>query len=50
MEIDVDGVIIAVDELDELLCVIALRHAYQPVEASDPVVSMYDEITSAEAL
>ena len=50
VEVDIDRVVVALDELDELLCVIALWHAHQPVEASDPVVGMYDEVTSAEAL
>ena len=50
VEIDIDRVVVAVDELDELLHVIPLRHAHQPVEAPDPVVRMYDEVATAEAL
>ena len=50
VEVDIDRVVVAVDELDELLHVIPLRHAHQPVEAPDPVVRMYDEVATAEAL
>ena len=50
MQVDIDGVIVAVDELDELLHVVALRHAHQAVEAPDTVVSVDDEVATAEAL
>ena len=50
MEIDVDGVIIAVDELDELLGTPLLLHRHQPIEAADTMVSMYDEVSPLEAL
>ena len=42
MEIDVDGVIIAVDELDELLSASLLLHRHQTIEASDTMVCVYD--------
>ena len=50
MQVDIDGVIVAVDELDELLHVIALRHTHQAVEAPDTVVGVDDEVATAEAL
>ena len=50
MEIDVDGVIIAVDELDELLGTPLLLHRHQPIEAADTMVGMYDEVSPLEAL
>ena len=50
MQVDIDGVIVAVDELDELLHVVTLRHTHQAVEAPDTVVSVDDEVATAEAL
>ena len=50
MEIDVDGVVIAVDELDELLSASLLLHRHQPIEASDTMVCVYDEVSPLEAL
>ena len=50
MQVDIDGVIVAVDELDELLHVVALRHTHQAVEAPDTVVGVDDEVATAEAL
>ena len=50
MQVDIDGVIVAVDELDELLHVVALGHTHQAVEAPDTVVGVDDEVTTAEAL
>ena len=42
MEVDIDRVVVAVDELDELLGASLLLHRYQPVETTYTMVGMYD--------
>ena len=50
VQVDVDRVVVAVDELDELLHMVALGHTHQPIEATNAVVCVDDEVASAEAL
>ena len=50
VQVDLEGVLLAVDELAELLHVVALGHTHQAVEAPDTVVGVDDEVATAEAL
>ena len=50
VQIDVDCVVVAVDELDELLHMVTLGHTHQPIEATNAVVCVDDEVATAEAL
>ena len=50
VQVDVDCVVVAVDELDELLHMVPLGHTHQPIEATNAVVGVDDEVATAEAL
>ena len=50
VQVDVDRVVVAVDELNELLYMVPLRHTHQPIEATNAVISVDDEVATAEAL
>ena len=50
MEVDIDRVVVAVYELNELLGTALLLHRYQSIETPDTMVGMYNEVSTIEAL